>query len=265
MKDMYKTWSGFKISSNNFFVNLLNFLIPRSPFSWADTFGFSCLIFLIYRIKKKYYILLIILVSITFLISYLTNFQARWFIYVFLITFLITESRRFNFNKFNILINIYCYMLLSFFLIYTFYILILFFKIGMEPTREKKIYLYKFLKNYSYENKDTFIITNLRNNYHFKNTINYRYPEFSYKYLLKNHSNKKISLGIFSGISDLTEFNIQYRIPPICISKNETIILDVNRRNFLAEKFQEKIFIVNFDNNNLISCLQNNLNILNSK
>lgn len=259
MKEMYSNWSGFEISNtNNYFLNFFNFAIPKSPYSWSDTFGLCSLIFLFYKIEKKFSYLLLILFFSTLITTYLTNFQGRWFIYIFIFILLIIKSRRFNFTKFNKLVNYYCFVLLSFFLFYTFFILITYLKSGIEPTKEKTIYLYKFLKNYSFQNKDTFIITNLRNNYHFKNFINYRYPDFSLEHLQKNYSNKKISIGIFSGVNDLTELNIKYKIPPICVIKNETITIKVIRRNFLGENFYEKIFIVNFDNNNLFNCLKNN-------
>ena len=102
MAQMYKNWDGFSSSSK---FRVINFAIPQSPFSWADTFGLILLFPLIYKLKTNSWTYIIMFMIITTIVSYMSNFQARWYVPIFL-TMLFFSEKNYNLEnqKFSLLL-----------------------------------------------------------------------------------------------------------------------------------------------------------------
>ena len=93
LREMYKSWDGFKVSQGetiyfefiSLLRNIFNFFIPIAPFTILDTFGASVLIIFFMKFNsnlEKYFSIIIFLIIM--ILVFLTNFQSRWFLFIFL-------------------------------------------------------------------------------------------------------------------------------------------------------------------------------------
>ncbi len=250
MSEMYKDWEGF--SSGGSF-KLVNFAIPQSPFTWIDTFGLIILFPFFYFIRKKSWTLIIMILIMTTVISYVSNFQARWYIPIFLTMIFLSEKCKFERKKyFFIPLNLYSTALFCFFFIYLSFTIYTHSTYGIEGLKSKRIYLYSFL-NSEKDLKTGYTLTNARNIFFSNKFIGYRYPAYSKSILRKNYKND-IKNGIFFGINNLSDFKKKISISLDCVSSYNFQDIPVAKRNFFGTKEFEKVLKVKFKNN-LIQCL----------
>ncbi len=264
LKEMYKSWDGFKISTtlNGYeglipiFRNVLNFFIPIAPFTVLDTFGASVLFILLVRFNSKIKLIfsLLTFILILFLVL-LTNFQSRWFLFIFLYVvlsfdYLSLSSKNIKFlNKLFLLVA--C-VILVFHVFYLGSIVYYSLKFGFQNTKQKYVYLYKEIFEVKKVSGESFVLTNARGNYFYDNLIQYKYKKLSKKYLKKNKNVEKIKYGFFSTgtdkISDTELFSksILTNFQPDCIEILYNNLNLVAKRNIFSRKDYENFIFVKF-------------------
>jgi len=242
MSEMYKNWDGF--SKDNPF-KIINFVIPLSPYSWIDTFGLIILFPIIFKLKNNSWYLILLLILVTTIVSYSTNFQSRWYIPILLTMLLFAENCNLKKrNIFTIFINFYNVILFSFFFIYLLLIVHTHVVKGIEHLKSERIYLYSFFNEQKLKS-DEYIVTNARNIFFTKNLLGYRYKDYSKSIILKM-PDKNIKYGIFFGVDNLNAFEKILGIPISCISNYSFDKIKVAKRNIFALDQYEKVLKVEF-------------------
>lgn len=250
MGDMYRNWDGFSAGSS---FKIINFAIPQSPFTWIDTFGLIVLFPFFYKMPKGSWNLIIIIFVTTTAISYLSNFQARWYVPIFLAMLFFSQTYKLESKKyFSIPLCLYSSALFSFFFIYLAFMIGTHINYGIEDLKSKRIYLYSFM-NSQKQIQNGYTITNARNIFFNENLIGYRYPNYS-KSLLKQYYKKDIKKGIFFGVKNIKEFENKINIPLHCISDYNFKDIKVAKRNFFGREENEKVLVLKFKED-LIKCL----------
>ena len=176
----------------------------------------------------------------TTVISYMSNFQARWYIPLFLTMIFLSEKCKFERKKyFFIPLNLYSTALFCFFFIYLSFTIYTHSTYGIEGLKSKRIYLYSFLNNEK-DLKTGYTLTNARNIFFSNKFIGYRYPAYSKSILRKNYKND-IKNGIFFGINNLSDFKKKISISLDCVSSYDFQDIPVAKRNFFGTREFEKV------------------------
>ncbi len=264
LKEMYKTWDGFKVSSASDYLggllpllrSIFNFFIPIAPFTILDTFGLSVIfVFLIrYNDNLKLFFILIIFFVITCLV-FVTNFQSRWFLFIFLYSvlsydYLKIKPKELKFFKY--ILKFVTITLLIFQFYYLANVLKDFVYLNFDKTLGKYVYLYEEIKEVENISGENYTLTNTRGNFFYKNLIQYKYKEFSKKNLINNKNLNKIKFGFFStGTSKVNNDEI-YSKTPLKNFKYDCVEIIYNKlnivakRNILSRKDYENFIFVKF-------------------
>lgn len=264
LKEMYKSWDGFKISTTGDYYegiipalrNVLNFFIPTAPFSVLDTFGATVvfIFFARYNFRLKFYFALFIF-FITFLLVMFTNFQSRWFLFVFLYVLLSYDYIKLKKIYLSIcqkLLIVSALILSGFHFYYLLNLTNKFINYGFEKALINHVYLYKEFKDIKNISKNSYILTNTRGNYFYKNLVQYKYPNYSKQYLTKNRYEKKIKYGFFStGTSKIDDSKLFTNtllndFKPDCIQVISNNYNLVAKRNTFSRKDYENFVFVKF-------------------
>ena len=268
LKQMYKVWDGFKISGDEDiltnFRNIFNFIIPIAPFSILDTYGVGFALIFFYRFRDKLnYVLIFILLTVTSVMVYLTNFQSRW--YIFLILFIVLNHHYLAIPEkimkiFTKIMSLIIIVLLSFYLIFFGYVIYNSNLNSFEDTKNKLLYLYKEINHLENLSNGKLILTNTRTNYFSNNLVQYKYPNYSKKYM-KNYVNlENIKYGFFSiggtykNEQELKEKSILKNFEIDCYDILNFSKKLVAKRNFLSRKDYEQFVLIKF-NRNINNCL----------
>ncbi len=265
LKQMYKDWDGFRVDGptnyyENFFPilrSVLNFFIPIAPFTVLDTFGASVILifFLRYESDLKLIFSILIFIVISCLVL-LTNFQSRWFLFVFLYILLSYDYLKLKSKNVEILKNILRFitiLLLSFHFFYLGTVTKDIIYLNYDKTLEKYVYLYKEIKEVESVSGGSFILTNTRASYFYKNLIQYKYKEYSKKNLLNNKNLNNIKFGFFStgtkkiNNNDLYSKTILKNFKDGCVEIIYNNLNLVAKRNFLSRKDYENFVFVRFN------------------
>ena len=264
LKEMYKSWDGLKISTtlNNYagvipiFRNTLNFFIPIAPFTVLDTFGASVIfiLFVRYNSKTKLIFSLSIFILIALLVLF-TNFQSRWFLFIFLYLILSFDYLSLSSKKLKILKKLFLLtacVLSAFHLFYLGSIVNNSIKFGIQNTKQKHVYLLREISEIKKLSEESFILTNTRGNYFYDNLIQYKYKKLSKKYLKKNRNVEKIKYGFFStgtkkiSDSELFSKSILVNFEPECLEVLYNRLNLVAKRNIFSRKDYENFIFVKF-------------------
>ncbi len=261
LKSMYASWDGLKISDETSFFttirNILNFIIPIAPFSILDTYGFGFLMLFFYRFNNKLnYFILTLLFIVTTVMVITTNFQSRWYIFLILYVLLnhdylsISEKYLRHFRKIFISISIIILSFYSYFLGFVIYNSTLY---SFEDTKNKTLYLYKEIKEITNNSEDKLILTNTRTNFYSTKLIQYKYPEYSKKYILNNSDIKDIGYAFFSignqykNENELKNKSILKNFYPDCyeiVSFSKNLVA---KRNLFSRKDYEQFLLIKFN------------------
>lgn len=264
LREMYKSWDGFKVTGpsdyfGSFFPllrSILNFFIPIAPFTVLDTFGAS--VIAIFFLRFSYNLKLIFSILIFFVISCLvlaTNFQSRWFLFIFL--YFILSYDYLTISKKNLIIpknilKLITFTLLMFQSLYLASVVKDFIFLNYDKTLEKYVYLYKEIKEVKKVSGENFTLTDTRGNFFYKNLIQYKYEEYSKKNLPKNKNFSDVKFGFFStGTSkinddDLYSKTILKNFKYDCVEIISNNLNLVAKRNFLSRKDYENFIFIRF-------------------
>ena len=264
LREMYKSWDGFNIPITGgyyegiipFLRNVLNFFIPIAPFTVLDTFGATVvfIFFARYKFRLKFYFALLIFLIIFFLVMF-TNFQSRWFLFIFLYVLLSYDYIKLKEKYLSICQKLLFVSALTLSGFHVYYLLNLtnnFINSGFESALIKHVYLYKEFKDVKNISKNSYILTNTRGNYFYKNLIQYKYPNFTKKYLTKDRYAKKIEYGFFStGTNKIDESKLLTNtllndFKPDCIQVIFNEYNLVAKRNTFSRKDYEHFVFVKF-------------------
>ena len=264
LREMYRNWDGFKVTGPSGYFetflpllrSILNFFIPIAPFTVLDTFGASVIFIFFLRYESN--LKLTFSIIIFFIISCLvltTNFQSRWFLFIFLYLVMSYDYIKINPKSFIIFKDILKFIMILLLIFQSYYLGnvvkdIIF--LSFDKTLKKYVYLYKEIKEIEGVSGENFTLTNTRANYFYKNLVQYKYKEYSKKNLIDNKYLNNIKFGFFStGISKINNDEIYSKT----ILKNfkedciEIIYNNLNlvaKRNFLSKKDYENFVFVRF-------------------
>lgn len=249
LKIMYTSWDGFLVKDKNFifefFRNTFNFIIPTSPFSFLDIFGISVVLIFIARFKSsiKRNIFFICFITTLVLVIY-TNFQSRWFLFVFLF---MTICHDHLILKKNIK-NIFDYMsfaisamVVSLFIFFFLKVSIITYNKNFEEAKNQHIYLYEYIKEIEQVSKDSKVLSNTRGKFHSKNFVGYKYKDFSNNNLFNIYDEIKFGFFSLGGNKPYTSEFLQ----------NKTILSDFKTDCYMILKiFNSKVAKRNLFSNN---------------
>jgi hypothetical protein len=124
---------------------------------------------------------------------------------------------------------------------------------SFEDTKNKTLYLYKEIKEITNNSEDKLILTNTRTNFYSTKLIQYKYPEYSKKYILNNSDIKDIGYAFFSignqykNENELKNKSILKNFYPDCyeiVSFSKNLVA---KRNLFSRKDYEQFLLIKFN------------------
>ena len=124
--------------------------------------------------------------------------------------------------------------------------------INFENVLKNRAYLYEEINEVKNISQENYTLTNTRGNFFYKNLIQFKYPNFSTKQLLKNKNIHKVKYGFFStgtsklNNSELYSETILSNFNPDCFEIIYNKLNLVAKRNIFSSKDYENFVFVKF-------------------